>query len=208
MHCHGSFYDFIAVLLKEEKRIARDYRVVMSGGDRVYVSRRKKYVTRDQHIKVVQKRLEDELIDVSTFLSQITFMDNVGTVNNMDTIHDGDEINSDDEVNDEMNDDLDNSVVEAASVERSDDGVINASHESTIARLQAEIETLRRANVCVVWLTSPRNTTIKSCGHVKTCQECTDYIRYTVRRTVEGDIIPPSCPLCRGPILGTERAYL
>lgn len=71
---------------------------------------------RDEHIKTVQKRLEDELIDIPTFLSQITFADNVGVINNIDTFEDGDEI--DDEIEEEENVNIDvNEAISEASLE-------------------------------------------------------------------------------------------
>lgn len=206
---HGSFFDFITVLLKEEKRIARDFRVQSRGGDRVFVARRKKYATRDAHIKAVQQRFEEELIDVAMFLNQITFSDNTGAIREMDTYDDGDE-NDTDEDDDVVDDDTDQEPEEGAegAVGGLAAGVLDTSrYESVIVSLQTQVDRLRAASLCIVCLSNERNTMILLCGHVRTCQECTDVLR-TVRYDDEGIRIPPTCPLCRGAIVGAERAYL
>lgn len=214
MKFHGSLYDFVDVLLKEEKRISRDYRVQSRGGDQVFVKRRKKYKIRDEFIRKVQRRFEDGLFDFKTFFNKITFRSNNGSIQEMDNYDI--EHERDFEFESENEEDL-NEDENAEGNEALEDEAVGASsneQNSVVLALRAEIEvlrsaneTLRNVNSCVICLERQRNRKLIPCRHVVTCNFCAE-------RLLEGymdsdmNFIEPRCPVCRSSIESVEPIFL
>lgn len=214
MNFHASLFDFVKVLLTEEKRISRDYRVQSRGGDQIFVERRKIYKTRDEFIRKVQRRFEDGLFDVKTFFNKITFRSNNGSIQEMDNYDVANE--RDFEFESENEED----VNETENAEESDvfeDEAVGASsngRNSTVLALQAEIEalrnaneTLRNVNSCVVCLERQRNRKLIPRRHVVTCNFCAEKLLEGYSDS-DGNFIEPRCPICRSSIDSVESIFL
>lgn len=201
MNFHASLFDFVKVLLTEEKRISRDYRVQSRGGDQIFVERRKIYKTRDEFIRKVQRRFEDGLFDVKTFFNKITFRSNNGSIQEMDNYDIANEC--DFEFESENEEDVNETENAEGSDVFEDEAVGASSNErnSTVLALQKFL------NSCVVCLERQRNRKLIPCRHVVTCNFCAEKLLegYT---DSDGNFIEPRCPICRSSIDSVESIFL